>query len=153
MRTMRSNELFREIEGITKEISGRLKDYFENVDIPKHAVRNNGTGFSPKADLSEDIQNYYVQIELPGVKKEEITLTTRGKNAIEIAGKKDSSVLESGRTLISGERKFGSFKRVIELSSDSEIDTEKISANFQDGVLTVVLPKKGTNVGYHIEIN
>ena len=91
--------------------------------------------FGPRADrvpvdLYEDNDNYHVRVELPGVKKKDIKLEL------------DNAVLT-----LSGERKtksgdseeVTSFSRSVSVGED--IQSDKVKAHFEDGVLTVTVPK------------
>jgi HSP20 family protein len=92
----------------------------------------------PAIDVSEDDGNYVVSAELPGVKKDDVTvecqdgvLTIRGEKKSEREEKK-----EKGRYL---ERSYGSFSRSFTLPSNA--DPDRIQAGFKDGVLTVTIAK------------
>lgn len=85
---------------------------------------------TPAADLHEDESNFYVQIELPGVNKSEIDVKL--ENAVlTISGERKSSKKESEQSL--------SFRR--SLSIPDGIQGNKIKANYEVGILTVILPK------------
>ena len=94
---------------------------------------------APKVDITESDDQYAVAAELPGVKKDDLTLeiqegvlTIRGEKKEERDEKRDK-----GRRL---ERYYGAFSRSFSLPSDA--DADKVEASFKDGVLTVALPKK-----------
>ncbi len=98
--------------------------------------------FQPSDGLSEDDDNYYARFELPGVKKDEITVEVKSGVLTVKAnrqGKKDSK------------KDVFSFSRSISLSQG--IDTEKIKANYEDGVLTVTLAKREDHKPRNIELN
>ena len=94
----------------------------------------------PPVDIFENDQHQLVlKAELPGMKREEIdvrvennTLTIRGER------KKETDVKEEKYHRI--ERSYGLFTRSFSLPST--IDSEKVTAEFSDGVLTVVLPTR-----------
>jgi HSP20 family protein len=93
-----------------------------------------------KVDVTESESSYTIAADLPGVKKEDINVAVdRGTVMISAKLEKASEVKEGDR-VIRRERYSGSMQRAFTL--DSNIDTEKIDASFQDGVLRVVLPKK-----------
>ena len=92
----------------------------------------------PAIDVSEDDGNYVVSVELPGAKKEDVTiecqdgvLTIRGEKKSEREEKKEKS-----RYL---ERSYGAFSRSFTLPSNA--DPDRIQASFKDGVLTVTIAK------------
>ena len=98
--------------------------------------------FQPSDGLSEDDDNYYARFELPGVKKAEITVEVKNSVLTVKAnrqGKKDS--------------KKDSFSLSRSISLTRGIDTEKIKANYEDGVLTVTLAKRENHKPRNIELN
>jgi HSP20 family protein len=96
------------------------------------------SGFAPSLDISEDEQRYVVTVELPGTKREDITielkdqiLTIRGEKRNEREEKKEQS-----RWI---ERSYGSFSRSFTLPANAAAD--RVKADFNNGVLTVEIPK------------
>lgn len=81
-------------------------------------------------DLYDDKDNYYVRAELPGVKKKDIELEL--DNAVlTISGERKTKSGESDETT--------SFSRSISIADD--VRNDKLKATFEDGILTVTLPK------------
>jgi HSP20 family protein len=94
--------------------------------------------FAPSVDVSEDNDRYVVTVELPGSKKDDITvemkdqiLTIRGEKRNEREEKKEHS-----RWV---ERSYGSFSRSFTLPANAAAD--RIKAEFNNGVLTIDVPK------------
>ena len=85
---------------------------------------------TPAADLYEDDNNFYARIELPGVKKKEIDVKLE-KAVLTISGNRKSTENEGEQSL--------SFNR--SLSIPDGIQGDKIKATYEDGILTVTLPK------------
>ncbi|MCD4722066.1 MAG: Hsp20/alpha crystallin family protein [Desulfobacula sp.] len=92
----------------------------------------------PAVDILNEKDDVVLNIELPGVKKENISiniedrvLTIKGERKFENKEKKDSYLRK--------ERSYGSFKRSFTLSDDVLID--EVNADFQDGVLKLTLKK------------
>ncbi|MBU8910267.1 MAG: Hsp20/alpha crystallin family protein [Desulfobacterales bacterium] len=95
----------------------------------------------PAVDILNEKDNVVLNIELPGVKKEDISvniedrvLTIKGERKFENEEKKDSYFKK--------ERSYGSFKRSFSLSDD--ILTDNVDADFKDGVLKLTLKKDNT---------
>lgn len=147
----RGGEIFREIETITKEVAGKLKDYFEQVDAPA-AVSHLQKQFRPAIDVTQDENNIYVRAEIPGVAKEDISVTMKGNGKIEISGVKTNVTPDSETVVLRGERRFGKFSRELDLPEGIDIDAENITAKFNNGVLLVTLPKTAKNGGVTINI-
>jgi len=91
----------------------------------------------PAVDIIESKDQFIVTAELPGLTDNNINLTVQD-DLLTIQGNKLPAE-ESRKALAYGERKFGRFERAVQLND--MVDSEKISANFQNGVLEVVLPK------------
>lgn len=94
--------------------------------------------FSPRVDISETDNEVKVVAELPGMEEKDISLTLED-NTVVLSGEKKSDVEEKGKTFHRIERTYGSFQRVIPL--EVEVDEDKASASFKNGVLTISLPK------------
>jgi HSP20 family protein len=89
-------------------------------------------------DVIEDENNYQVKASLPGLKPEDIDITYN-KGVLTIKGEvKDESQTSKGQYHLR-ERRFGAFSRSISLPAS--IKADEIDASYQDGVLTLRLPK------------
>lgn len=107
--------------------------------------------FNPAVDIVSKDDTITLNVELPGMNKEEISinieervLTIKGERKFENEDKKD--------TYYRRERSYGSFKRAFTLSED--ILTDEVSADYKAGVLTVTLKKDTTKEeGKQITIN
>jgi HSP20 family protein len=94
----------------------------------------------PAVDVHEDDARYTVSVELPGSKKEDVTVELEG-DVLTIRGEKKSEREEKKERAHYVERRFGSFSRSFSLPQDAL--AEKIDASFQEGVLTLTIPKGG----------
>ena len=148
----RGGDIFREIEHITKEVAGKLKDYFESVDAPA-AVSHLQKQFRPAVDVTQDENNLYIRAESPGVAKEDINVTMKGNGKLEISGVKTNVTPDSETTVSRGERRYGKFSREIDLPEGVEIEANNITAAYINGVLTITLPKSAGNNGVNINIS
>ncbi|MCS7075166.1 MAG: Hsp20/alpha crystallin family protein [Bacteroidia bacterium] len=92
-------------------------------------------------DLNTNIvslpDRYIVEIELPGVKKEDIKITLEDDH-LTVQGKKQRKSYEDEK-LVQVERQQGDFKRTFKLNND--IDPQNIKAKFEEGVLYITLQK------------
>ena len=95
---------------------------------------------SMKLDVTETEKAYTVKAELPGVDKKDIDVKIDG-NVVSIHAKVDRKTEQKdGERVIRRERYSGSFARTFSLASD--IDESSANAQYQDGVLSLTLPKK-----------
>jgi HSP20 family protein len=93
-----------------------------------------------KIEVEEDDKTYTIHAEVPGAKKNDIKVTIDGNQiAISAEIKRESEKKEKGR-VVHSERYYGNVYRSFSL--DSAVDEAKGSANYKDGVLELVLPKK-----------
>ena len=99
---------------------------------------NHNNTFSPKIDISEDEKNIYFEAEVPGIKKEDINISLED-NILTIKGEKKVLDDKKDKTLIRIERNHGSFTRSFTLHE--EINPDAASAEFENGILKIVLEK------------
>jgi HSP20 family protein len=95
-------------------------------------------GFPP-LNVWADESNLYVEAELAGFQLEDLEMYVTGENQLSIKGERKQPELQNG-TWHRQERGFGAFSRVLELPD--AVDSERVSAEFRQGVLTITLPKK-----------
>lgn len=92
----------------------------------------------PACDVFEDKEAVKIVAELPGVKPEDVKLSLEN-NLLTIRGEKKQEAEERSERVHRYERSYGSFERAFVLPST--VDADKISAQYDNGVLTVVVPK------------
>ncbi|MCH7706086.1 MAG: Hsp20/alpha crystallin family protein [Chloroflexi bacterium] len=92
----------------------------------------------PALDVYETEENIVVKATLPGIKAEDVDVTVTGDTLV-IKGDTHKGDQEKEEHYLLRERAHGTFHRAISLSR--EVDSGKVRADFQDGVLTVTLPK------------
>jgi len=94
--------------------------------------------FSPALDVVVEKDNVLVKADLPGLGKDDISVTLQD-NHLTIKGEKKHEVEQKEANYFLSERVHGSFTRTIELPV--AVDAARIEARFKDGVLHVTLPK------------
>lgn len=106
-------------------------------------------GWNPKVDIFEEDDHIVLKAELPGVEKDKITIDVDGR-VLTVKGERsiDNEVKEDRYTL--RERSYGTFERSFTLPS--ETDSEKIKAEYKDGVLNLNIPKPETSKPRQITI-
>jgi HSP20 family protein len=95
--------------------------------------------FNPNIDVTETKDGYVFKADVPGVKQEEIEITTTG-NRIQIAGKREHEQESKTDTVYTYERQYGSFARSFTLPDGADVEHAK--SELKDGVLTLVIPKQ-----------
>lgn len=94
--------------------------------------------WNPSFDVTETKDAYVFKADVPGVKMEDLEITTTG-NRLQISGKRESEEEKQTDTVYTYERQCGSFARVFTLPSGADIEHAK--SDLKDGVLTLVVPK------------
>jgi len=98
--------------------------------------------YLPELDLREEEDNYMVTFDLPGIEDSRIDIRVDGRR-LSISGERNETIEQeddSGR-IIREERRLGKFERSLTLPGP--IDREAVVTNYEDGVLTIALPKAG----------
>ena len=96
------------------------------------------TDFTPAINTREGEFAYHVEVDLPGMKKEDIEIRVED-NTLIISGERKVKEEIKEENYYKVESKFGTFSRSFSLPDDADI--EKIHAESVDGVLEVVVPK------------
>jgi HSP20 family protein len=122
-----------------------LEDSFDNLfrGVPVWLPSPERRAAAPaqfRMDVTENEKEYQVLAELPGVKKEEISITINGNEVAVSAEVKQEKVLKNGDTVLCAERFYGTIKRAFSLGQ--EVDEASAQARYNDGVLELTLPKK-----------
>jgi HSP20 family protein len=111
----------------------QLDQLFDDTPQPRVSA-----GVFPLTNLTEDRENYYVRAELPGVKGDELDIQVTGSN-LAISGERKIPAEEEGARYHRREREAGTFSRMIGLPG--EVDTNKVEARLENGILTIVVSK------------
>jgi HSP20 family protein len=137
----------RSLENRLERIFGRSSLMDDDGEEESLAISHK---WSPRVDITEDEKEYLVKAELPELRKEDVKVT-----------------IENGQLIISGERKFekedkskkyhrvefsyGNFLRTFTLPDG--VESEKVVADFKDGVMKIHLPKNAKAKPKAVEVN
>lgn len=103
-----------------------------------------------RADIRETEKEYIVDAEVPGVRKEDIKIELR-EDILTISVEQNDQKEEKTDNYLRRERRTGSFKRSIMVQN---VNNEAVTAKYDNGVLTITLPKDEVNKkDYRIDIN
>jgi HSP20 family protein len=108
------------------------------------------SGWTPALDLYEDKDNIYARVELPGMKKEDIEVSLHN-DSLSVSGERKSEGKFADAEVYRAERFFGRFQRTVVLSAP--VAADQVKAQYQDGILTVTLPKVEEAKPKHITVN
>ncbi|WP_413290595.1 Hsp20/alpha crystallin family protein [Bdellovibrio sp. HCB337] len=123
------------------------RDYFSKERSSVEKTLDTPLEYSPEVDIEESENVFMISVDLPGLKKDEIRVDVN-KSKLRIYGERRRETKEEENTYF--ERVHGRFVRNFTLPQS--IDTEKIEAHFEDGVLKVVLPKKEIAAPYKVKV-
>lgn len=111
-------------------------------------------GFEPepriRMDVSETDQAYMVKADIPGVKKDDIKISIEGNTVSIRAETREEKQEKMEGNMMRSERYYGEQYRSFSLPQ--EVDESKAEAKYQDGVLSLTLPKKGGTTSKQITI-
>jgi HSP20 family protein len=124
------------LDRLHSEMNRVFNDFFRG-DLVDDGSLLSGS-WAPAVDVSETADSYIVRAELPGMKKEDVKITI-DNTLVTIRGEKKNEAEEKNRMYHRIERSYGSFERSFDLPGT--VKSSSIEARFDDGLLTVTLPK------------
>jgi HSP20 family protein len=127
---------FRELE----EMSTRLNRFFGQPPVGRATEQDGGVfaDFSPAIDVQETDKEYLMKADLPEVDKQDVKVGVKD-GVLTVEGERKQEKEEKGKKFHRIERSYGRFVRRLALPTD--VDDQKIAAEFKDGVLSVHIPK------------
>ncbi len=124
---------FAEIRELEKRLLGA-------VDLPAKGEKEVVNAFVPTVNTREDENAYVVEVDLPGVKKEDIKVNIdQEKRTLTISGERKFKEEVKKEDYYKIESSYGKFMRTFSLPDN--VDAENIDAKTEDGVLHITLPK------------
>ena len=104
-----------------------------------------------RIDLDEDEHAYTVRAEIPGARKEDIRVSVEPRQVSLGAELREETQPAAGQRTLHRERSYGAASRSFTLPG--EVDPQAASAQYLDGVLTLVLPKRSATSGKRVPVS
>ena len=120
-----------------RELAGFLENF---ADVNTAADNQQAFGsFVPAVDVYEDEQSLTLKLEVPGLNEEDINVTLEN-NTLTVSGERKFEKEEKEENFHRIERRYGSFTRTFRLPNT--VDSEKVEAGYDKGVLKITLAKR-----------
>ena len=116
------------------EFDDFVSRFFEEPTLNATGAQN----WVPSSDILETDDHLLINLDLPGMKQENLDIQLTGNNTLTIRGERKFEEIDKAK-YHRLERFYGNFTRSYVLPSN--VETDKITASFKDGVLEIVLPK------------
>ena len=137
---------FRELASLQNRVNSLFQDYSRtNQDELSTAA-----SFVPAVDVYEDEHKVTLKLEIPGVNQEEVDVRLEN-NTLTVRGERKFEKEEKEENFHRIERRYGNFVRSFTLPNT--IDTEKVNASYENGVLKIELSKRAEAKPKQIKVN
>lgn len=131
------NDMIQTIKEKQDELEKAINDYTSNIPS------------KPVMDIMEDDDNVITKIDLPGVKKEDIKINLT-EDTLEVTAKYSEEEEVEEANYIRRERRYGEMSRMTILPAKVKI--EESTAKYEDGVLTITMPKLEKKESFTINV-
>ena len=128
---------FRTNDPVLSPFENVFNDFFEGEFLPSR--RNRNFGSLPAANIKETEGSFLVELASPGMTKEDFKIEL-DEDLLTIRSEKETEKEEKDTRYTKREFNFTSFVRSFRLPE--EVDAEKITAKYEDGILQLEIPKK-----------
>ena len=142
---MRSLTSFRGVNTLQDQINRLFNDTFE-----RDSEESNLTTWAPAVDIYETEHELVVKADLPDIKPEELDIRVEN-NILTIRGERKFEKKVNEENYLRVERSYGSFSRSFSLANT--VNPEGIKADYQNGVLTLNIPKREEAKPKQIKVN
>ena len=128
-------EPVREITSLQSEMNRLFNTFF---DTPTTGNGSTTRRWIPAIDLVETEDDFVLKADLPGLKEEDVSIEVE-ENVLTVSGERKAEHEDKREGYVRVERSYGSFRRSLTLPKG--VDAEAVTANFDNGVLEVHIPK------------
>ncbi len=136
--------------GFSKSIDGMMKDLFNEFPSAVSKTVREDVLYFPPVNITDKETEYLIELAAPGFEKADFNIKLESNILTISTEKKEDKTEQTGKAI---RREFSTkyFKR--SFTVDEKIDTESISAKYENGILKLALPKKEISKASATEIN
>jgi HSP20 family protein len=145
MRTLNRWEPFRSATTLQEQLNRAFGDVFGRT-----SEESNLTTWAPPVDIYEDEHQLVVKADLPDIDPKDLDIRVEN-NILTIRGERKFEKKVNENNYLRVERSYGSFARSFSLANT--VNSEAIKADYQNGVLTLVVPKREEAKPKQIKVN
>jgi HSP20 family protein len=138
---------FREVASMQNRLNSLFQEYNRGTEGNPDVT---AASFAPAVDVYEDEHKLVLNLEVPGVKQEDLDVQVE-KNTLTVRGERKFEKDQKEQNFHRIERRYGTFYRSFALPST--VDTENIQAAYENGVLKLELAKKAEAKPKQIKVN
>ncbi len=131
------------------QLQGSLNRLFQDYNRGSDELTTSGS-FVPAVDVYDDEHNLVLKMEVPGVDQKDIDIRLEN-NTLTVRGERNFEKEEKEENFHRIERRYGTFSRSFTLPNS--VDTEKVNANYENGVLKISLAKRAEAKPKQIKVN
>lgn len=138
---------FREVEGLQRDMN-RLFDSLATQGERDRGL--NDLAFMPAAEMQETPDAVQLRLEVPGINAQDLDIQVT-QEAVSISGERKTQTQTAEKGVTRSEFQYGRFRRVIPLPA--RVKNDQTQANYQDGILTLTLPKMDAEKNKAFKVN
>lgn len=138
---------FRELQSLENQMNRLFRRGFSENSRPEEALAM--SQFAPPVDVYEDDSKLSIKMDIPGIDAKDLSIRTDG-NLLTVSGERKFEDEENKDNYRRVEREYGSFSRSFTLPASA--DTDKITADFENGTLRIDIAKRPDSRSKQIKI-
>jgi HSP20 family protein len=127
----------RNLNSLQNEIDRVFDRFFPSREQTQESSSSRAV-WRPQMDLTETDESYRLHLDMPGMSKDELKISYQD-NELVVSGERESTHTDEDEEFVRVERSFGQFRRSFTLPRT--VDADNIDATYDNGVLTVTVPK------------
>jgi HSP20 family protein len=138
----------RNLSSLQNEIDRVFDRFFPSREEERDGPSSQAV-WRPRMDLLETDEAYRLHLDMPGMAKDDLTISYQDDELV-VSGKRERLQAGDSEEFVRVERSFGQFRRAFTLPRT--VDADNISAAYDNGVLTLTVPKAEAVKPHQIEI-